>query len=459
MIEKDLKRYAKYFKGYTELRYQENRISRISFLNGALVMNEENSLSGFSARSYKNGFWGFASSPVTGEGEVSRLLCEAVHNASFMASKSESAVGAFPKARIQIKSNLSTKLTRRSRKEIIEFVREVDAHIAAKYKKVKSRRMLFDSLDMEKQFLNSDGSDVYSFLPRSNGMVNLSVEAGGRNKDFFETWGGGGQFEDVFHEPSDLFQKLDQQYEHLLRKAEGVFPEGGKKECVLAPELAGVLAHEAIGHTTEADYVLSGSIAEKLLGKKVASPMVTIVDFANMAMGKTCQTPVYADDEGTKAEDVVLIDKGVLRSYMHNKETALRFGVSPAGNARAFSFSDEPMIRMRNTAIVPGHDKLDEMIASVKNGYYLMRRSNGQADLTSEFMFGVTLGYEIKNGKLGRAIRDTTVSGVAYDVLKTVSMVSDDMYWRTFGFCTKSQPMLLSMGGPAIKCQVNIGGR
>ena len=99
------------------------------------------------------------------------------------------------------------------------------------------------------------------------------------------------------------------------------------------------------------------------------------------------------------------------------------------------------------------------MIESVEVGYYLIQSSNGQSDSTSEFMFGVVLGYEIKNGKLGRALRDTTISGVAFDMLKTVSAVSDDMSWTCAGMCGKKQSIPVGMGGPAIKCRINIGGR
>ena len=144
---------------------------------------------------------------------------------------------------------------------------------------------------------------------------------------------------------------------------------------------------------------------------------------------------------------------------MNNKESALHFGMKPCGNARAHSYEDEPLIRMRNTAILPGTDKLEDMIASIDNGYYLTRTQNGQADTTGEFMFGVTMGYEIKNGKLGRAIRDTTISGVAFETLKTVDMLSDEIGWACSGYCGKKQPMAVSDGGPAVKCRINIGGR
>ena len=144
---------------------------------------------------------------------------------------------------------------------------------------------------------------------------------------------------------------------------------------------------------------------------------------------------------------------------MNSRETAEHFSMKPQGNARAYLFSDEPLIRMRNTAILPGTSSLEDMIASIDDGYFLTETNNGQADTTGEFMFGIGMGYEIKNGKLGRAIRDTTISGVAFDMLKTVDMLSSDMVWTCSGMCGKKQPMPVGMGGPAVKCKVTIGGR
>ena len=98
------------------------------------------------------------------------------------------------------------------------------------------------------------------------------------------------------------------------------------------------------------------------------------------------------------------------------------------------------------------------MIAGVDDGYLLLKTVNGQADSTTEFMFGITLGYEIRDGKLGRAIRDTTVSGSAIKVLQSVDAVSDDMHWTCAGYCGKKQPMVVSMGGPAIRARAHLGG-
>jgi TldD protein len=184
-----------------------------------------------------------------------------------------------------------------------------------------------------------------------------------------------------------------------------------------------------------------------------------MVDYAHTAFGERVPLPIYLDDEGVSATDAVLIKDGILTGYMNDRTSAERYGVDPAGNARGWLFSDEPLIRMRNTAISPGKDKIEDMIASVDDGYYLIDSGNGQADLTGEFMFGVTLGYEIKNGKIGKALLDTTVSGVAFEMLKTVDMVSDKIVWSSSGFCGKKQMIPVSMGGPALRCKIMIGGR
>jgi TldD protein len=154
----------------------------------------------------------------------------------------------------------------------------------------------------------------------------------------------------------------------------------------------------------------------------------------------------------------VLIKDGILTEFMNSRETAARLGIAPTGSARAYAPNDEPLVRMRNTAILPGTAKLDEMIAGVDDGYLLMMTSNGQADSTTEFMFGINLGYEIRGGKVGRAIRDTTISGSALKVLQSVDAVSDDMVWNCSGYCGKKQPMVVSMGGPALRAKAHLGG-
>ncbi len=459
MIQKELHAYTNLFSEYTELRMQENRNVRIVMINGDIMENHKISTSGVSARVYKQGVWGFASHPNISDDTIRQVIKSATENAIFLDSREQRNAGRLPQVSAVDEHDFSTKKLRVSQKELIEFLKIIDNYLVKHYTKLHSRTVALNLLDMEKSLLSSDASSAYSMTPRAILYIALTVEKDGEPIELYNVYGGFGQFEDNFLAPDELFAKMDQQYEHLMRKAEGIYPKAGMAECILDADLAGILAHEAIGHTTEADIVMGGSVAGDYLNQQVASPLVTMVDFAHTALDKLCPVPVFVDDEGTQAEDAVLIEEGVLKGFLHNKESANHFSASPTGNARACQFSDEPLIRMRNTAILPGKSTMAEMITSIEDGYYLMKSSNGEADSTSEFMFGIVQGYEIRHGRLGKALRDTTISGVAFDMLKTVTMVSDDMVWKCSGMCGKKQWIPVAMGGPAIKCQVNIGGK
>lgn len=459
MILKDLEKYKQHFTEYTELRVQENRNFRISLVNGDIMGNSKTAISGVSARVYKDGAWGFASHPSISDEEIGKVIVTATENAKFLNSKENLGKAKLPSRITNSENDFTTKKQKLNQKQLIDFLKELDDHIIENYSDLSSRSITYSGLDMEKVLLTSDGSYSYSMIPRAFIYVIMNMERDGKPYELFGVYGGFGEFEDNFEKPEKLFPEFEIQYKQLIDKADGVYARAGEHDVILDADLAGILAHEAIGHTTEADIVKGGSVAADYMDQKVASVLVTLVDFANFALGEQCPVPVFVDDEGTKAEDAVIIEKGVLKKYMNNKETALHFGHEVTGNARAYRFSDEPLVRMRNTAILPGTSKLQEMIESIEDGYYLIKSSNGQADSTSEFMFGVTMGYEIKNGKLGKAIKDTTISGVAFDLLKTVTMVSDDMKWDSSGMCGKKQPIPVGMGGPAIKCRVNIGGK
>ena len=274
-----------------------------------------------------------------------------------------------------------------------------------------------------------------------------------------ESLSGIGSFADIDWSVRALAARLDRLHGHLQAKRHAVPARGGLHTVVLAPDLAGMLAHEAMGHPCEADAVLSGAITADLQGQRVASDLISMVDLAHHYNGEETLCPVYVDDEGTPAEDVLMIDRGVLRQFMHSRETAARLGLPPSGNARAYGPDDEPLVRMRNTAILPGSSTLDELVAGVEESYLLLDTSNGQADATTEFMFGINLAYEIRNGKLGAAVRDTTVSGSALKVLQSVDGVGSDMKWSCSGYCGKKQPMVVSVGGPSLRARAQLGGQ
>jgi TldD protein len=448
------------FKDYTELRAHVNTSRRVAFLAGNMVANAQSATGGVSARVYRGGTFGFASSAEYTNESVKNVLKAATGNAAFMDAHVKKGLPPLPavtQGKVALKTTPGDAI---SQSVLIDYIKALDGIIKETYKGLSSRSVTANCLGIEKLLAVSDGADSHWFQPRCLIYVTMTADTSdGVPVELYKLFGGFGRFDVLFTDPALFTQELDALYEALMKKREGVYPNAGLAKCVLHPELAGILAHEAVGHTVEADIVQGGSVAAHNMNKQVASELVTMVDFAHTALGKPCPLPVYVDDEGVIAEDALLIEKGVLKSFMHSRESARHFGVKPQGNARAFTFSDEPLIRMRNTAILPGKDKLEDMIAGIDDGYSLVKTGNGQADTTGEFMFSVPMGYEIKNGKIGKAIRDTTISGVAFEMLKTVDMVSDDMVWMRGGFCGKKQPMTVGMGGPALRCYVNIGGR
>lgn len=444
---------------HTELRGQKNRNRRTVLLSGDVLANVRSDVSGVSARVYRNGVWGFSSMAEYSEAAAATVLKAASENAAFMdrhAGNGRPALVPLAGGRPYVTEDFNDP----AQKVYVDFAREVDDYIAGHCPKLTSRKVIATEDSMEKLLKVSDGRDAHILAPRSYIYVFLSAEtSAGTPVELFRAFGGSSTFDVNFSDPSALHAGIDELYEQLMQKREGVYADAGEKTVILGGMMTGMLSHEAVGHTVEADLVLGGSVAAHNLNKRVASDLVTLTDFAHTAFGSPCPLPVYVDDEGTEARDVTLIRNGILTGYMNSRESAQHFGMEPCGNARAWLFSDEPLIRMRNTAVHPGKDRLEDMIASIDDGYYLLNSGNGQADTTGEFMFGVTMGYEIKGGKLGKALLDTTISGVAFEMLKTVDMVSDSVFWCSSGFCGKKQPMPVGMGGPELRCRVKIGGR
>ncbi|MBE6910393.1 MAG: TldD/PmbA family protein [Ruminococcaceae bacterium] len=444
---------------HTELRAQRNRDRRVTLLAGDIVANTRTDTAGVCARVYRGGRYGFSSMAECGADAAERVLRAAAENAAFMNAH---APGGKPPLPVLARERRApdAAISDPAQRVYIDFARALDDYVVQHCPKLLSRRIVATEDSMEKLLVTSDGMDAHTVLPRSYIFAVLTAETdAGVPVELFHAFGGEGTFDVRFTDPAACFAEIDTLYERLMQKREGVYADAGMKTVILGGDMTGMLAHEAVGHTVEADIVLGGSVAAHNLRKPVASELVTLTDFAHTAFGERCPLPVFVDDEGTPARDVTLIENGILTGYMNSRESAEHFGMEPRGNARAWLFSDEPLIRMRNTAVHPGRDKLEDMIASVDDGYYLLSSGNGQADTTGEFMFGVTMGYEIKNGRLGRALLDTTISGVAFEMLKTVDMVSDSVVWESSGFCGKKQPMPVGLGGPALRCKVMIGGR
>jgi len=444
---------------YSESRQHEIRRRRLLMLDGNLAVNVCNVEAGRSERVYERGYWGFASaSGNSTPAAVKRLRDEASANARAMSWFGSRTPLTLSEDGHRGRHEFSGKPAL-AQKDCVERLTSLHAWCRSRYPMLKSTQLLLMDEHHTKHVETSTGTDAVNSIQRAACYITLTAEGeDGAPVDLTERLSGKGSVADLELSIESLAPALDRLHEHLQNKRRAVAAVGGQHTVVMGPDLAGILAHEAMGHPCEADLVLGGAVTGDLVGQRVASDLITMVDFAHSYEGQETIVPVYCDDEGTPARDAVLIERGILREFMSSRETAAKLGIAATGSARAYLPEDEPLVRMRNTAILPGSSKLDELIAGVDRGYLLLMTANGQADSTTEFMFAITLGYEITNGRAGRAIRDTTVSGSAIKVLQAVDAISDDMSWSAAGYCGKKQPMVVSFGGPAIRTLAHLGG-
>ena len=221
----------------------------------------------------------------------------------------------------------------------------------------------------------------------------------------------------------------------------------------------GVIFHEACGHSLEASSVAYGqSQFTGKLGQKIANEKVTAIDDGTIpnAWGS-----INIDDEGTPGRKNVLIEKGVLKSYMIDKFNGRRMGMESTGNARRESYSFTPTSRMTNTYIAPGDDKNEDIIGSIEYGLYAKEMGGGSVNpVTGEFNFAVNEGYIIRNGKICEPVRGASLVGKGSDVIQKIDMVGSDMEMGQ-GMCGSSSGSVpTNVGQPLIRVsEITVGGR
>lgn len=233
----------------------------------------------------------------------------------------------------------------------------------------------------------------------------------------------------------------------------------GEMTVVITNGWGGVLFHEACGHAMEADFVMKGASAyHGLVGKQVASPLITAIDDGTIPARRGSYR---FDDEGTLSSKTVLIEEGILREYMWDVAEARRAGHGLTGNGRRESFRHMPLPRMSNTYLAGGPHDPEEIIRSVKRGLFVKRLGGGQADTArGDFVFTVTEGYMIEDGRVTSPVRGATIIGNGPQVLRQIDMVGTDFALdEGHGRCGKGQWVRVSVGQPTLRVpKLVIGG-
>lgn len=234
----------------------------------------------------------------------------------------------------------------------------------------------------------------------------------------------------------------------------------GEMEVVLGPGWPGVLLHEAVGHGLEADFNRKKTSAfAGLLGQQVASSKVTVVDNGTMPNRRGS---LNVDDEGVATRETVLIEKGILKTFLSDKMNARLMGTESTGSGRRESYHHVPMPRMTNTYMLNGDDVPADIIKSVKRGLYAVNFGGGQVDITNgKFVFSASEAYLIEDGQVTRPVKGATLIGNGPEALKYVSMVGNDLALdEGIGTCGKAgQSVPVGVGMPTIKLdRMTVGG-
>lgn len=233
----------------------------------------------------------------------------------------------------------------------------------------------------------------------------------------------------------------------------------GRMTVVLSSEAGGTMVHEAVGHGLEAD--LAGqemSVYSGRIGEVVASSLITIIDDPTLPGRRGSYN---FDDEGTKAGKTVLVQDGVLKTYINDLVSSRRDGAKLTGNGRRQSFRHWPIPRMSNTIILPGKEDPEKIIASVDRGLLVKKMGGGQVNTVSgDFVFEVSEGYLIENGKVGTAVRGATLAGNGPEVLNSIDMVGSDLGFA-IGTCGKDgQGVPVGDAQPTMRLpDITVGGR
>lgn len=343
-------------------------------------------------------------------------------------------------------------------KEKTPYLQKLNDKIFALDKRVQKVSASLNDSTSHILFCNSEGVSYYDYRP----MVTLSavciMEENGRFENSHSARAYRKGFEFLSDDIIDVIAREAVENTSILFKA--IKPKGGEMPVVMGSGGSGILLHEAIGHAFEADFNRKNiSIFSEQLNKKICNEHISVVDDGTIPFNRGS---INIDDEGTYGQKTYIVKDGILTSYLHDRISARHYGIASTGNGRRESFRNMPMPRMRATYMEAGNVKESDIIASVKNGIFVDKFTNGQVQIgAGDFTFFVKSGYLIENGKLTQPIKDINIIGNGPEALADITMVADndkiDNGTWTCGKDGQSCPVTCGMPS-ALVSKLTVGG-
>ncbi|MCH7761157.1 TldD/PmbA family protein [candidate division TA06 bacterium] len=453
MEEKVKKALKKVDAEYVEVHLEETEVTSVRYSGKEMDSIGTHFTRGGNVRAFFRGGWGFSSfNDVIRIGEAIQEACQ---HARQVARDGGGLAPANPlEDRVQVELEDDPREIPLSEKERI--ARTYNEIILAS-SKIQTSQVRYVDKFMRRSFYNTEGTALheeriycgisFSAIAKDGANIQTSFDSVGGTRGFKTVLGQEGKVERITKEAIDLL------------KAEKV--EGGRYSVIVNPMLAGVFAHEAFGHLSEADHLDENERILKImeLGKRFGSEELSIVDDGTL---KGERGSYLYDDEGVPAQKTDLIREGILVGRLHSRETAYKMGEPLTGNGRAINFRHPPIVRMSCTYIEPGEKSFEEMVSEVNEGIYAVDALGGQTQLEM-FTFSAGKGYRIKDGKIGPMVRDVILTGNLFETLRNIDAIGNDLqHHGGLGGCGKDGqfPLPVSTGAPHIRIRnVTIGGK
>jgi TldD protein len=338
----------------------------------------------------------------------------------------------------------------------IAIVRKMDNAARGFDSRIKQVTATYRDSMQTVQIANSEGFISEDERIYTNAIIQVISAEGAIIQTGYEPIGGFIGFE--LFEENDIEKTSIEAARHAIMMLGAKRSHGGRMPVVIASHAGGTMIHEAIGHGLEADLSQQGlSVFSNKIGTEVASRLITVIDDSTLAKKRGS---FRFDDEGTPSQRTVLVENGVLKSYMYDRLTALKDRVISTGNGRRESYQHRPIPRMSNTFIAEGKHSPEEIIRSLDRGLLVEKMGGGQVNtVTGDFVFDVQEGYLIEKGKKGEPVRGATLTGNGPEILRSIDMVGSDIGF-SIGTCGKdSQGVPVSDAMPTIRIpEMVVGG-
>src|SRR3954465_7247160 len=425
--------------------YDDNRLKAATF----------DTSQGFGLRAVAGEATGYAHASEISEDAI-RRAGETVRAVS--RGYSGTAAGAPARTNVKLYSDIDPLETAGFEKKV-KLLEEMNAYARARDPRVRQVSASLSGEWQRIEIIRAGGEQYSDIRPLVRLNVSVVVEEKGRQES--GSFGGGGRSGyETYLEPGYWEGAIDEALRQALVNLTSIPAPAGEMTVVLGPGWPGILLHEAIGHGLEGDFNRKKTSAfAGLLGERVAAPGVTVVDDGTMD-GRRGSLSI--DDEGTPTHRTVLIEDGILKGYMQDRQNARLMGVAPTGNGRRQSYSSPVMPRMTNTYMLGGDKDPGEILASVKKGIYATNFGGGQVDITNgKFVFSCTEAYLIEGGKIGPAIKGPTLIRHGPVPRRQTQMIGNDMKLDTgVGTCGKNgQSVPVGVGQPTLRIDgLTVGG-